>query len=585
MIGKGLRLILFSEINLSEECRRAVEHINYTEATDIQAAAIPLIMEGRDLIGRSNTGTGKTAAFGIPAVESIVGDVRRPQVLVLSPTRELAMQTCEEMRKFAKFKEGVRIAAVFGGQPMDGQIRQLRTANIVVGTPGRIMDHIRRRTLHLDEIRMVVLDEADEMLNMGFLEDIRTILSATPEERQTVLFSATMPPEILKITKEVQKDPEMVAVDKGRRTLDTITQYFYQVPMGRKMDTLNLLLQMQDAKKSIVFCNTKKMVDELSAYLSQHKFKCEGIHGDMKQAARTRVMDSFKDGRINILVATDVAARGIDVKNIEAVYNFDIPQDFEYYIHRIGRTGRASTTGLASTLVCNRKQLYFMRDIARYIRCNVQEMPIPSADDILARRQKRWFEKLVKHLDTQEFAQWEPFVEEFVEKGYSEKQVACAMIDLIAAKDKKQIPVVSGPSPAAQRPASPDRGDGRVRLHLNIGRNQQIAPNYIVAGIADGTGLPAKAIGKINIFNEYTEIDLSPEDAKYVLEKMKNSKIKGQRVQFTMLEGRTGGASGRYGRGGRRQSGDSFKSGGNRYQNKSSRYKDKRRTFEKPYND
>ena len=355
--------------------------------------------------------------------------------------------------------------------------------------------------------------------------------------------------------------------------------------MGRKMDTLNLLLQMQDAKKSIVFCNTKKMVDELSAYLSQHKFKCEGIHGDMKQAARTRVMDSFKDGRINILVATDVAARGIDVKNIEAVYNFDIPQDFEYYIHRIGRTGRASTTGLASTLVCNRKQLYFMRDIARYIRCNVQEMPIPSADDILARRQKRWFEKLVKHLDTQEFAQWEPFVEEFVEKGYSEKQVACAMIDLIAAKDKKQIPVVSGPSPAAQRPASPDRGDGRVRLHLNIGRNQQIAPNYIVAGIADGTGLPAKAIGKINIFNEYTEIDLSPEDAKYVLEKMKNSKIKGQRVQFTMLEGRTGGASGRYGRGGRRQSGDSFKSGGNRYQNKSSRYKDKRRTFEKPYND
>ena len=312
---------LFDTISLSPELLRAVGDMNYTEATDIQAGAIPRILEGRDVIGRSSTGTGKTAAFGIPAVELTDGGCKEAQVLILSPTRELAMQIAGEMRKYAKYKPGIGIATVYGGQSMELQIRQLRTANIVIGTPGRIMDHMRRRTLKLDALRLVVLDEADEMLNMGFYEDIQTILRETPEDRQTVLFSATMPPAIMKITAEFQRDPEIVAVDKGQRTLDTITQYFYAVPSARKMDALNLLLKRYAPASSVVFCNTKKMVDELVAYLTDNGFKAVGLHGDMKQMMRTRVMQDFKTGRTRILVATDVAARGIDVEDVDAVIN------------------------------------------------------------------------------------------------------------------------------------------------------------------------------------------------------------------------------------------------------------------------
>ena len=335
----------FEDIGLSPELVQAVSDMNYTQATGIQAQAIPLLMQGADVIGRSSTGTGKTAAFGIPAVERIESGLKAPQVLVLSPTRELAMQIADEMRKFAKYKPGVCVAAVYGGAPMDAQIRALRAANIVIGTPGRVMDHMRRHTLRLDDLRTVVLDEADEMLNMGFLDDIQTILAETPDTRQTVLFSATMPPAILKITDKFLHDPQTVDIRTGQRTIAAVEQFFYRVPQARKMDALNLLLQYHDPKRAVVFCNTKAMVDSLTEYLSDHGFRALGIHGDMKQAGRTQVMQSFRDGKTRILVATDVAARGIDVENIEAVFNFDIPQEFEHYIHRIGRTGRAKKEG------------------------------------------------------------------------------------------------------------------------------------------------------------------------------------------------------------------------------------------------
>ena len=323
---------LFSELSLTPAIRRAVEAMGFETATDIQAQSIPLIQSGCDVIGRSQTGTGKTVAFGIPALEAIdtTSELRHAvQVLILCPTRELAVQACEEIRKLAQFMPGIRAVDVYGGAPMDRQILRLKTANIVVGTPGRVMDHMRRKTLRLDALKMIVLDEADEMLSMGFREDIETILAETPEQRQTVLFSATMPPAILALTRTYQKNPQLVQIAQTQETVENIEQTYCDVPMGRKMDALALLLQYEAPKLALIFCNTKRMVDEITEYLGQHDFLAEGLHGDMKQSQRTKVMSGFKHGRTGILVATDVAARGIDVNDIDYVINYDVPQSAE----------------------------------------------------------------------------------------------------------------------------------------------------------------------------------------------------------------------------------------------------------------
>ena len=392
--------LLFENYALSPEILKAVGDMNYAEMTEIQAGAIPAILAGRDMIGRSSTGTGKTAAFGIPAIESIQDvNPKKPQVLILCPTRELAMQICGELRKYAKYKQGVKIVPVFGGDSMLNQIRQLKGANIVVGTPGRVMDHMRRATLRLDELKMVVLDEADEMLNMGFYEDMQIILKEAPADRQTLLFSATMPASILKLTKEFQKDPQLIDINKGKRAVDDIGQTYYSVPEEEKKEALNLLLQMIQPKRSLVFCNTKKMVDDLVAYLHENGFRSFGLHGDMRQAARTQVMQDFKNGRIHILVATDVAARGIDVEDIDAVFNYDIPQEYEYYIHRIGRTARAGKKGFSYTLASNRYQIRRIKEIEQYIHAEIKEAKLPAAADIRQKRQEHWLELVKNRFD------------------------------------------------------------------------------------------------------------------------------------------------------------------------------------------
>lgn len=536
---------LFEQLSLSPEMMRAIEQVHYTTATEIQAKTIPLLLEGKDVIGRSNTGTGKTAAFGIPAIETTDPSVKKPQVLILSPTRELAMQICEEMRKFAQYKQGIKIAVVYGGAPIERQFRDLKGANIIIGTPGRVMDHMRRHTLKLQDIKTVILDEADEMLNMGFVDDIKLILSEVPQERQTVLFSATMPPAIMNLTAEFQNDPETVVVNKGQRTLDAIEQVYYQVPMGRKMDVLNILLQMYEPKRSIVFCNTKKMVDELVVYLNEHGFKAIGLHGDMKQTVRTQVMENYKSGRIHILVATDVAARGIDVENVEAVFNYDIPQDNEYYIHRIGRTGRAGKTGMAFTLITNRKQIYWMRDIARFTKSEVQERPIPSFDDLVEKREEKLRAKLQKALEEDHQQRWGELIDSFAAEGYDYRKTACALMELVAGKDKRTLPVVKAVV-GREKGIPQTAGHGnRVKLTVDIGRNERIAPNFIVGAIVEGTGLPASAIGKIDIYNEHTIIDMSGDDAQVVLDSMTHSRIKNKRVHFA-LDGKKDGRSERF---------------------------------------
>ncbi len=368
----------FNELNLSPEMSRAIADCGYTEATYIQSACIPVVMNGGDVIGQSQTGTGKTAAFAIPIIEMLeVTDRKRPQALILSPTRELAMQVCDEIRKFTKYKEGIRTVAVYGGQQIGKQILELKKgADIVVGTPGRVLDHIRRRTLRFDQCRVLVLDEADEMLNMGFREDIETVIEALPQQRQTVLFSATMPKPILEITSQYQTNPVHIKTPQTQINTPKIEQVYYICPKEAKKEILMQLISMQNPHLAMIFCNTKKMVDELTSDLVSKGYPAAALHGDMKQEMRTGVMDNFKKGKINILVATDVAARGIDVDSMDVVFNYDLPQESEYYVHRIGRTGRAGKEGLAVTLITAR-QKYALRDLERTTRSKLTQKPLP----------------------------------------------------------------------------------------------------------------------------------------------------------------------------------------------------------------
>ncbi len=523
--------ITFRDFPLSEAIQRAVAEVGYTEPTPIQAQSIPLILEGRDVIGRSHTGTGKTAAFGLPAIEMIDPDLEGVQVLALCPTRELAMQAAAEVEKFARYKKGVKVVAVYGGASMEKQIFQLKKgANFVIGTPGRIMDHLRRRTLRLGSLRMVILDEADEMLNMGFREDIETILAQAPEERQTVLFSATMPQPILDITREYQKDPVMVAIGSERsRTAENIEQFYFDCPMGRKMDVLNLLLAKYDPKLSVVFCNTKKMVDELSEYLTNAGYQAVGIHGDMRQSARTQVMASFKSHRTRILIATDVAARGIDVENVDAVFNFDIPQDIEFYVHRIGRTARAGKEGKAYTLISGRRQFYQLRDIMASTGAKIVQAEIPSASEIYESRLSQFAASLAESL-VQPLPEGEAMLHRLTGMGLTAEQVAEAALERLLAGQRKALPEVQVVSRRGE-----SRDGKQTGVVLSIGRRQRIAPNFILGAIADATGIPGKQVGKIDIYDDYTVVQLGAEDARLTAETMATCRINGHKTEVRLL--------------------------------------------------
>ena len=358
----------FSELGLIPEMQRAVDELGFEQTTDIQASAIPLLRTGADVIGRSQTGTGKTLAFAIPAIERIDREEAQPtpQVLILCPTRELAQQGCEEIKKLTRFMRDIWPVDVYGGAAMDRQIARLRRANLVIGTPGRIMDHMRRGTLSLANVKMVVLDEADEMLSMGFREDIETILKDVPEERQTVLFSATMPDAILELADQFLRDPQKIEINREQITLDNIRQLSMEVPMGRKLDALVLLLHAYDPKRCMIFCNTKHMCQRLCDEFQRAGLDCDCIHGDIPQKKREQVMARFRRGELPVFVATDVAARGIDVDDVDAVFNYDVPQENEYYVHRIGRTGRAKRHGVAYTLVADYPSKMRLDAIAKF---------------------------------------------------------------------------------------------------------------------------------------------------------------------------------------------------------------------------
>lgn len=538
----------FAELNLTPKMQLAIDELGFINATSIQAQSIPLIRTGVDVIGRSQTGTGKTIAFGIPAIEIIDKTVNALQVLVLCPTRELAQQACEEIKKLAKHKTGIRAADIYGGVPMDRQIVRLKKANIVIGTPGRVMDHMRRRTLKVDNLKMVVLDEADEMLSMGFKEDIETILTDTPEERQTILFSATMPPSIMALTKQFQRNPQVVEINKKQVTLNNIKQSYIDAPMGRKMDALNLLLRFHNPQLAMIFCNTKRMVDEISEYLNKNGFVAEGLHGDMKQSQRTKVMDSFKFGRTQILVATDVAARGIDVNDIDYVINFDIPQNTEYYVHRIGRTGRAGKSGNAITICSGRRQVFTMKDIARAVKSTIDPAEIPSLNDIKQRSQDQNTNQVQEILDGTINDCYADMVKKLVSSGYSVEDIAAAALQLAFKSQECDLSEIKSKT---KKPPTANSGGITTykKIIINIGRDSRCAPNHIVGAITERTALSGSDIGKIEIFDDKSIVGIPADSYDDVLDAMIGCKICGKptitvpAVETASKSPRSGGSS------------------------------------------
>ena len=523
----------FKELGLSEELLSAVKSMGFDEMTEIQEKSIPVIMKGLDIIGRSNTGTGKTAAFGIPVIEKILqNDSDFIQTLILCPTRELAQQACEEIKKFSKYKNWVKPLAIFGGVSIDKQIYQLkRGVNIIIGTPGRIIDHINRHTLKLQNLKTIVLDEADEMLQMGFREDIENILKYIPKERQTIPFSATMPPEILAITHKYQNNPILIKTNTKSKTVESIEQYYYIVPMGKKFDALDLLLIKNQPKSSMIFCNTKKMVDELTNILVSKGYKAAGIHGDMKQLQRTSVMNSFKSGKTSILVATDVAARGIDVNGIDAVFNFDLPQDNEYYIHRIGRTGRAGKSGTAYTLVCNRKQVSDLNMIAKNTKSVIKESELPNKSELVDIEIEN-YEKFISHLaDKKIYKESYDLINSLLEKGWTYENISVYLLNYLFGAKLQNIPDVKVIKyNNFYLPDNKNINKRTAKVNINLGKNQKINPNYILGALVDATGISGKSFGKINIHDNFTTVDVPINKIDYIVNSMKNSKINGNRV-------------------------------------------------------
>ena len=515
----------FDALHLMPQLRQAVDEMGFEAPTDIQSQAIPMLREGLDVVARSQTGTGKTMAFAIPAVEMIdpcaEGAV---QVLILCPTRELAQQGAGEIKKLTRYLPGIVPVAVYGGAAMDRQILQLRRANLVIGTPGRIMDHMRRGTLTLNAVRLVVLDEADEMLSMGFLEDIEAILSNVPEARQTVLFSATMPDPILELSGRFMRDAQLVEINKAQVTLDQIRQMYMEVPMGRKLDALNLLIRGYEPVRTMIFCNTKLMVDEVSAFLNRNGFACEGIHGDMNQSQRTRVMEGFKSARIPILVATDVAARGIDVNDIDYVVNYDIPQNSEIYVHRIGRTGRAGKAGNAITLCSGRRQFFAIRDIGRAVKTGIEAVPIPTVAEIRARQADKDLERLRDALAGEIPERCRVLVGRLMAEGHESALIASAAIQLCFVRQDEGLSDIELDRRAQE-------GRPYRKLILSLGRRQKIAPNHVVSAIASRANIRGSEIGKIEIYDEKTIVGIPAEHAEAVAAAMQGATICGLPVR------------------------------------------------------
>lgn len=428
----------FHELGLKSSLLNAVKHMGFERPSQIQAQTIPVALQGHDIVGLSETGSGKTAAFVLPALHHIELAQRCPQALILCPTRELSVQVCEEVNRLAVGLEGLSAVPVYGGAPMERQIRALKAgAHLVVGTPGRLLDHLSRKTLRLDALRVVVLDEADRMLDMGFRQEIEAIFSGIPDQRQTLFFSATMNREVKKLIEFYGNEPQQIHIKRKSLTVESIEQRYYEVRNRSKVEVIARCLDIEQPRLAIVFCNTKTRVDECTEALLARGFAADKIHGDITQANRERVLKRFRAGKVEILVATDVAARGLDVDEVDVVFNLDLPQDPEDYVHRIGRTGRAGRSGQAVSFTYGR-DIYRLQTIERYVKQHIKRAKIPTLEEVQGRQANIIFESLKARLESNAFDKHESFIDRLLDQGHTPTDIAGALYTLLCEKDKRE---------------------------------------------------------------------------------------------------------------------------------------------------
>ena len=510
----------FEELSLSENIQKALRDCEYIDATEIQAKTIPVILEGKDVIGQSKTGTGKTASYGLPILNKIDAKLRKVQAIVLCPTRELAVQITEEMRKFNKYQEGIRCVTIYGGQSIETQIKALKGGvQVIIGTPGRVMDHMRRKTLKLDNVETVVLDEADEMLNMGFEEDIETILKNISKERQTILFSATMNKRILEISKKYLRNPENIKIQTKELTVNSIDQISINIKSNMKDEAVMRLIDVYLPEKALVFCNTKRKVDNLIEILKSKGYKAESLHGDIKQSQRDRIMKRLKNGELKILVATDVAARGIDVEGLELVVNYDIPQEEEYYVHRIGRTGRKGNTGKAVTFVVG-KERYKIDSIQKYANIKIREGQIPTITEVNNVKDKQIIDNIQKIIDEKEYSNIS-ILEEML-KNNDIQEVAKALITMHTEKKNKKEEIKYEFS----------KDEKNINLFFNIGKKDKIMAKDIIGSLSSNVAISVNNIGKIKILDNFSFVDVPSIYVNEIIDGMKGKQIKGRGVNI-----------------------------------------------------
>ncbi len=550
--------VSFDQLALSAPILKVLEDIGYEIPSPIQAESIPPLLEGRDMVGQAQTGTGKTAAFALPTLNRIDLALKKPQVLVLAPTRELAIQVAEAFQTYARHMKGFHVMPIYGGQSMSVQLRQLqRGVHVVVGTPGRVMDHLRRGTLKLNNLNVLVLDEADEMLKMGFIDDVEWILEQTPERRQVALFSATMPPVIRKIAQRHLKDPVEIKIKAKSTTVDTITQHYWQVTGFHKLDALTRILEVEEFDAMIIFVRTKNSTLELAEKLEARGYSSAALNGDMNQALREKTVDRLKKGALDILVATDVVARGLDVERISHVVNYDIPYDTEAYVHRIGRTGRAGRKGTAILFVSPREKR-MLRSIERATRQTITPMKMPTREDLVNRRITQFKEKISEVIEAEELGFFEELIEQYQnEHDISANEVAAALAYMVQKDRPLNVKPAEMPKekPFRERGGN-ERGSGRDRssrrnrrlvpadgmqsYRIEVGRDHDVQVKNIVGAIANEAGIDSRDIGHIKLYDRYSFIDLPSGIPDNIFQRMKNVHVCGRKLNISKASSQGG---------------------------------------------
>ena len=552
--------ITFADLGLPQSILDAVNQIGFVTPSPIQQETIPHLLEGRDVLGMAQTGSGKTAAFSLPLLSKIDPNARHPQMLVMAPTRELAIQVADACEQFTKNMKGVRVVTVYGGQRYDIQLRALKQGpQVVVGTPGRILDHIRRGTLDLSALQSIVLDEADEMLRMGFIDDVETVMAELPEDHQTALFSATMPEPIRRITKRFMKNPQEVKIKATQRSAPDITQSYWLVNGFRKNDALLRFLEVEEFDAAIIFTRTKTGTVDITELCERNGFRTAALNGDMTQQAREQTLDKLKSGRLDILVATDVAARGIDIERISLVVNYDIPLDAESYVHRIGRTGRAGRSGRALLFVEPRERR-LLRNIENLMKKPIDEVAIPNHEVLMEKRRAKFKARVAKQLEHHDLEKYRELLEDLFTADQDHEELAAAMMMMLQEKQKLILPPDPAIRPARQERGRRDRDDRRSerggREHrenngvamdlyrIEIGREDGVEVRHIVGAIANEGDINSRYIGHIKLYDTYSTIELPQGMPNHLVQHFaQKSRVLNKQMQMSLL-GPAGSQSG-----------------------------------------